>query len=137
MVEGFGTGLDRRLFNFRILRLVPKRETFKKRSWSCVRVRWGVSGSPEDGLGTDALDERSGRTNPWVSGRDGSNRYFEPIKKEFGSRGLYPLHLQVGRASGFGYLYHGRSESGIEVLETIESSQGSGRDYPASQFLIS
>ena len=63
-----------------------------------------------------------------VSGREGSNRYFEPIEKKSLDRGGDFIHYtcRLGEHLRFGYLYHGRSESGIEVLETIESSQGSG-----------
>ena len=145
MVEGFGTGLDRRPFAFGSC-VSSQRGAFKRDHG--VRVRWGVSGSPEMvwELMPWMSDQGEQILALSVSGRDGSNRYFEPIEKKSLDRGGDFIHYtcRLGEHLRFGYLYHGRSESGIEVLETIESSQGSGTfvsffyaDYPASQFLNS
>lgn len=63
-----------------------------------------------------------------VSDTERSNRYFEPVEKLIFDDGREFVHYtcRLGKHLRFGYIYHGRSDSGIHVLETIESSRGSG-----------
>ncbi len=62
-----------------------------------------------------------------VSGWEGSNRYFEEIeKKTFNDGHEFAYYTcRLGEHLRFGYVYHGSSDSGIHVLETIESTSGS------------
>ena len=63
-----------------------------------------------------------------VSDSVGSNRYFEDIEKRSieGGKELLLYKAQNGEHLQFGYIYHGMSDSGIHVLEVVESSHGSG-----------
>ena len=62
-----------------------------------------------------------------VSDSVGSNRYFEDIEKRSidGGKELLLYKAQNGEHLQFGYVYHGMSDSGIHVLEVVESSHGS------------
>mgnify|MGYP001496157476 FL=1 len=63
-----------------------------------------------------------------VSDSVGSNRYFGDIEKRSleGGKELLLYKAQNGEHLQFGYVYHGMSDSGIHVLEVVESSHGSG-----------
>ena len=63
-----------------------------------------------------------------VSNSLGSNRYFEDIEKRSieGGKELLFYKARNGEHLQFGYVYHGMSDSGIHVLEVVESSHGSG-----------
>ena len=63
-----------------------------------------------------------------VSNSFGSNRYFEDIEKRTleGGKELLFYKCSNGEHLQFGYVYHGVSDSGIHVLEVVESSHGSG-----------
>ena len=63
-----------------------------------------------------------------VSNSVGSNRYFEDIEKRSieGGKELLLYKAQNGEHLQFGYVYHGMSNSGIHVLEVVESTHGSG-----------
>ena len=63
-----------------------------------------------------------------VSNSVGSNRYFEDIEMRTleGGRELLFYKAKNGEHLQFGYIYHGMSDSGIHVLEVVESSHGSG-----------
>jgi hypothetical protein len=62
-----------------------------------------------------------------VSGWEGSNRYYEAIvKKKFNDGHEFVYYTcRMGEHLRFGYVYHGKSDSGIHVLETIENTSGS------------
>ena len=62
-----------------------------------------------------------------VSGWEGSNRYFEAIEKKTFNDGHEFVYYSCRRGEHlrFGYVYHGKSDSGIHVLETIENTSGS------------
>jgi len=62
-----------------------------------------------------------------ISGWEGSNRYFEEIEKMKFNDGQEFVYYtcRMGEHLRFGYVYHGNSDSGIHVLETIESTSGS------------
>ena len=63
-----------------------------------------------------------------VSDSVGSNRYFEDIEKRSleGGKELLFYRARNGEHLQFGYIYHGMSDSGIHVLEVVESTHGSG-----------
>ena len=63
-----------------------------------------------------------------VSNSVGSNRYFEDIEMRTleGGKELLLYKAQNGEHLQFGYVYHGMSNSGIHVLEVVESTHGSG-----------
>ena len=63
-----------------------------------------------------------------VSDSLGSNRYFEDIEKRSieGGKELLFYKARNGEHLQFGYIYHGMSDSGIHVLEAVESTHGSG-----------
>jgi hypothetical protein len=63
-----------------------------------------------------------------VSDSVGSNRYFEDIEKRSleGGKELLFYRARNGEHLQFGYIYHGVSDSGIHVLEVVESTHGSG-----------
>ena len=56
-----------------------------------------------------------------VSGWEGSNRYFEAIKKKTHKDGHEIVYYtcRKGEHLRFGYLHHGKSDSGIHVLEIV------------------
>jgi hypothetical protein len=58
---------------------------------------------------------------------EGSNRYYEAIvKKTFNDGHEFVYYTcRMGEHLRFGYVYHGKSDSGIHVLETIENTSGS------------
>ena len=62
-----------------------------------------------------------------VSGWEGSNRYYEEIEKKTFNDGHEFVYYSCRRGEHlrFGYVYHGKSDSGIHVLETIENTSGS------------
>ncbi len=76
---------------------------------------------------------------PWLSDTDqqmlslsvsawkGSNRYYEEIEKKTFNDGHEFIYYSCrkGEHLRFGYVYHGKSDSGIHVLETIENTSGS------------
>ena len=76
---------------------------------------------------------------PWISdthqqmlslsvfGWEGSNRYFEAIEKKTFNDGHEFVYYSCRKSEHlrFGYVYHGKSDSGIHVLETIENTSGS------------
>ena len=56
-----------------------------------------------------------------VSGWEGSNRYFEAIKKKTHKdrHEIVYYTCRKGEHLRFGYVYHGKSDSGIHVLEIV------------------
>ena len=62
-----------------------------------------------------------------VSGWEGSNRYYEAIVKKIFNDGHEFVYYTcwMGKHLRFGYVYHGKSDTGIHVLETIENTSGS------------
>lgn len=62
-----------------------------------------------------------------VSAWEGSNRYYEEIEKKTFNDGHEFIYYTCRRGEHlrFGYVYHGKSDSGIHVLETIENTSGS------------